>query len=96
MTRLKLLTPIIALVVWASAPAEAFTLVNEDAETYEVEFVEGEGDSTVADIVELAPDYMIEDACENGCNIHLNNGVQGQFKEGQSVVIRGGKFVVVD
>ena len=75
--------------------ASAFTITNEDEETYQVEFVEGEGDAT-GEIVELAPDYMIEDACVNGCNLKLNNGQTGLFSEGQNVVIRGGKFVVVD
>lgn len=78
-----------------SAPAGALTLINDDQDSYIVELIIGEGDSTIEKF-ELEYDFAADDICPEGCTIRLNNGTEMSFAGHELVTIRNGHFVIAE
>ncbi len=78
-----------------AVPAQALTLTNEDAATYEVEVVQGQGGQS-ADMMELEAEQSLEGLCEDGCTLRLNTGAEQDFAGDENVIIRDGAFVIAE
>lgn len=82
-----------AVVTLLMVPAAAFTLTNDDEETYSVELILGEGDALV-ETFDLMGGETASDVCMTGCTIRLSSGAESYFEGDMSVVIRGGDFEI--
>ncbi len=93
--KLKLAALAIGLGFLAQVPAHALTLTNDDATTYTVEVLQGEG-SASSEKYELEFDFMLEEICEGGCTIRLSSGASREFVGDEIVTIKDGAFVVAE
>ena len=73
--------------------AYAFTVTNRDLSEHSLQITEG-GDEAVTRDVVIAPDQTVDDLCEDGCTIVLDNGEQQSFEGYEEVYIEGGRFVI--
>ena len=78
-----------------TGPTAALELANNDDETYQVEILAGEGDSTT-ESHELKTEEMLSDVCTQGCTIKLSNGAEQAFVGDEVVSIKDGELVIAE
>jgi len=90
-------TVLAALVATAlvAGPAQAVTLTNEDAATYTVEVIVGEGDASNTSF-ELQSGETLADVCADGCVIRLNNGAEADFVGDEAITIKDGELTIAE
>jgi len=92
---LKHLVVACALITAVATPASALTLTNNDDKTYEVTVTVGEGDASVTRH-SLAKGQTLQDICNEGCTVRLDNDVEWEFEGNESVTITDGEFAIND
>lgn len=92
---LKPILGALAISALFATPAAALTIVNDDEVTYTLDVNLGEGDSNKQQY-ELPFDHLLEDICDAGCTIQLNNGAQMEFTGHEYVTIKDGTFVIAE
>lgn len=93
MSRWPLLAVVAALAMLAGA-AQAFTVTNRDANAQRLQITEPEGEG--AEEFTIEPDETLDEVCETGCTIILENGVKETFEGMETVYIEDGSFVLVE
>ena len=93
-------TPLVALTAAALAltlagQANALTLTNRDTVDQRVQITEG-GDEAVTHDKVVAADQTLDELCEDGCTIALENGEQESFEGYETVFIENGRFVIAE
>jgi hypothetical protein len=83
-----------ALALVLAWPAQAMTLTNRDATDLMVKITDS-GDGADQDLL-LAANETIEDVCENGCTLILEDGQQADFNGDEDVYIEGGRFIIAE
>lgn len=78
-----------------AGPVSALTLFNEDAATYEVTVVTGQGDADVETVVVESGSQLTE-LCMDGCTMQLPNGISQSFAGSEEVSILDGEFVIAE
>ena len=89
----KCLLSALAIVAVSATAGNALTISNQDDVDYILEMVEGVGDAGVETIA-LEASQVIDDICNTGCTITLNNGESHSFLGDEWVTIEDGQFVL--
>ena len=89
----KYLITALAIVAVSATASNALTINNGDEVDYVVEVVEGVGDAGVK-WIDLSAGKALQDICNSGCTITLDNGTSQLFSGDESVTIEDGQFVL--
>ena len=92
---IRLLLAALAAVAMSATVSNALTINNGDEVDYVVEVVEGVGDASVKSI-DLSAGQALQDICNSGCTITLDNGASQSFSGDESVTIEDGEFVLAE
>lgn len=91
----KPLLAALAAVAMSVTASNALTISNDDDVDYVLEVVEGVGDASV-ETIDLSAGQALEDICNSGCTITLNNGASNSFVGNEWVAIQNGQFVLAE
>ena len=83
-----------ALTLVLAWQAQAMTLTNRDTTDLMVKITDT-GDDAGQDLI-IAANETLEDVCENGCTITLEDGQTLDFNGDEDVYIEGGRFIVAE
>ena len=83
------------LVAFLTLPAQALNLQNHDQTDHQLVIYPGEGELG-EDRVLISFGQRVEGICRDGCAINLSSNNARYFFGGETVVIKGGKFVIAE
>lgn len=79
----------------AAAPASALDITNYDDKEYNLTIISGQGDGAVTNL-KIEAEGTLENLCEAGCTIKLDNGVTEHYSGEESIGIEEGELVTYE
>ena len=93
MIRNPIVVTSIALLLILVGPAYALTLTNRDGVERTLQITEGGDEAVTYDLV-ITADETMEELCNEGCTIALENGIQESFDGDEDIYIERGRFYI--
>ena len=82
----------VGVMAMLSGPVMALEVVNEDDKPYKVLVVQGEQTAEIT----VESKGVVEDICNDGCTLQLEDGSQIKVKGSETVSIDDGGFAIAD